>query len=81
MLRPAPECKVLLEPVESLFTKPGYRYFYAFVLVYAPCGPACLWVTKAVLSDLPGAFAGEFFRAGNARAPSRRFGVPRLSDG
>ena len=27
MLRSSPEWKVLLEPFESLFTKPGYRYF------------------------------------------------------
>jgi hypothetical protein len=34
-MRPSPEWKVLLAPFESLFFQPGYRYFCAFVLIFA----------------------------------------------
>jgi hypothetical protein len=32
---PSPEWQVLLAWLRPLFTKPGYRYFCAFVLVFA----------------------------------------------
>jgi len=32
---PSPEWEVLLDPFRDLFTKPGYRYFCAFVLAFA----------------------------------------------
>ena len=48
-MRPSPEWKVLLAPFQSLFTKPGYRYFCAFVFVFAHLHQR-LWVTQVVLS-------------------------------
>ena len=50
-MRPSPEWNVLLAPFESLFTQPGYRYFCAFVLVFAHIDQR-LWVTQVVLSGL-----------------------------
>lgn len=61
MLRPAPEWKILLEPFESLFTKPGYRYFCAFVLVFAHLDQR-LWVTQVVLSGLVSRHFTSFYR-------------------
>ena len=52
LLRPSPEWHVLLAPFESLFTRPGYRYFCAFVLVFAHIDRR-LWVTQVVLCGLP----------------------------
>ena len=48
---PSPEWQVLLEPFRTLFTKPGYRYFCAFVLVFAHLDRR-LWVTKVILTGL-----------------------------
>ena len=50
--RPTPDWEVLLSPFESCFTRPGYRYFCAFVLVFAHLDGR-LWVTQVVLSGLP----------------------------
>lgn len=61
MLRPAPEWNVLLAPFESLFTKPGYRYFCAFVLVFAHLDQR-LWVTQVVLSGLVDRHFTSFYR-------------------
>ena len=61
MLRPSPEWKVLLEPFQSLFTKPGYRYFCAFVLVFAHIDQR-LWVTQVVLSGLVNRHFTNFYR-------------------
>jgi len=61
MLRPSPEWKVLLEPFESLFTRPGYRYFCAFVLVFAHIDQR-LWVTQVVLSGLVHRHFTSFYR-------------------
>ncbi len=48
-MSPSPEWQVLLEPFRPLFTKPGYRYFCAFVLVLAHLDRR-LWVTQVILS-------------------------------
>ena len=61
MLRPSPEWKVLLEPFQSLFTKPGYRYFCAFVFVFAHLDQR-LWVTQVVLSGLVDRHYTSFYR-------------------
>lgn len=50
-LRPSPEWEVLLEPFRDLFSKAGYRYFCAFVLVFAHLERR-LWVTQVILSGL-----------------------------
>jgi len=47
----APEWSVLIEPFQSLFSKPGFRYFCAFVRVFAHLDGR-LWVTQTVLSGL-----------------------------
>jgi hypothetical protein len=48
-MAPSPEWQVLLEGFRPLFTKPGYRYFCAFVLVFAHLDRR-LWVTQVVLA-------------------------------
>ena len=60
-MRPPPEWTVLLAPFESLFTKPGYRYFCAFVLVFAHLDQR-LWVTQVVLSGLIERHYTSFYR-------------------
>jgi len=50
-LRPSPEWEVLLEPFRPLFTQPGFRYFCAFVLVFAHLDRR-LWVTRVILSGM-----------------------------
>ena len=50
-LQPSPDWEILLAPFQSLFTKPGFRYFRAFVLVFAHLDGR-LWVTQVVLSHL-----------------------------
>ena len=60
-MRPSPEWRVLLEPFQSLFTKPGYRYFCAFVLVFAHLDQR-LWVTQVVLSGLVNRHYTSFYR-------------------
>src|SRR3954454_15553789 len=50
-LRPSPEWEVLLEPFRDLFTQAGYRYFCAFVLVFAHLERR-LWVTQVILAGL-----------------------------
>ncbi len=60
-MRPSPEWKVLLGPFESLFTKPGYRYFCAFVFVFAHIDQR-LWVTQVVLSQLVDRHFTSFYR-------------------
>lgn len=45
----SPEWNVLLAPFQSLFTKPGFRYFCVFVRVFAHLDGR-LWVTSVVLS-------------------------------
>lgn len=47
-LRPSPDWEVLLPPFESLFTRPGYRYFCAFVIALAHLDGR-LWVTQVFL--------------------------------
>jgi hypothetical protein len=49
-LQASPEWKVLLDPFQSLFTKPGYRLFCAFVVAFAHVDRR-LWVTQVVLSS------------------------------
>ena len=58
---PSPEWKVLLAPFESLFTRPGYRYFCAFVLIFAHLDQR-LWVTQVVLSGLVDRHFTSFYR-------------------
>jgi hypothetical protein len=50
-LRSSPEWEVLLTPFRPLFTAPGYRYFCAFVLVFAHLDGR-LHVTQVLLSGL-----------------------------
>lgn len=50
-MAPSPEWQVLLDPFRPLFTRPGFRYFCAFVLVFAHLDRR-LWVTQVVLSGL-----------------------------
>ena len=47
----SPDWSVLLAPFQSLFSKPGFRYFCAFVRVFAHLDGR-LWVTSVVLSRL-----------------------------
>ena len=60
-LHPSPAWEVLLSPFESLFTKRGYRYFCAFVLVFAHLDGR-LWVTQVVLSKLVDRHFTSFYR-------------------
>ena len=60
-MRPSPEWTVLLAPFESLFSKPGYRYFCAFVFVFAHLDQR-LWVTQVVLSKLVDRHYTSFYR-------------------
>jgi DDE superfamily endonuclease len=50
-LHPSPEWDVLFEPFRSLFTPAGFRYFRAFVLVFAHLERR-LWVTQVILARL-----------------------------
>lgn len=49
-LQTSPDWKVLLEPFQSLFTKPGYRLFCAFVMAFAHLDGR-LQVTQVVLTS------------------------------
>jgi hypothetical protein len=49
--RPSPEWEILLDPFRSLFTRAGFGYFRAFVLVFAHLDRR-LWVTQVILSGL-----------------------------
>ena len=60
-LRSSPAWSVLLEPFESCFTRPGYRYFCAFVVVFAHIDGR-LWVTQVVLSGLVDRHFTSFYR-------------------
>lgn len=57
----SPEWDILLEPFASCFTRPGYRYFCAFVLVFAHLDHR-LWVTQVVLSGLVDRHFTSFYR-------------------
>jgi hypothetical protein len=59
--RPSPEWEVLLEPFQSLFTRPGYRYFRVFVFVFAHLDGR-LWVTQVILSNLLARHFTNFYR-------------------
>jgi DDE superfamily endonuclease len=59
--RPSPEWEVLLEPFRPLFTKPGYRYFCAFVLVLAHLDRR-LWVTQVILARQVDRHFTSFYR-------------------
>lgn len=48
-MTPSPDWQVLLAGFRPLFTKPGYRYFCAFVLVFAHLDRR-LWVTQVILA-------------------------------
>jgi hypothetical protein len=58
---PSPEWEVLLEPFASCFTRPGYRYFCAFVLIFAHLDGR-LWVTQVILSGLLDRHFTSFYR-------------------
>lgn len=60
-LQPSPDWEVLLNPFQSLFTKPGFRYFRAFVVVFAHLDGR-LWVTQVVLSNLLCRHFTNFYR-------------------
>ncbi len=50
-LQPSPDWEVLLAPFQSLFSKPGFRYFRAFVVAFAHLDGR-LWVTQVILSQM-----------------------------
>src|SRR5581483_6574636 len=50
-LHPSPDWEVLLQPFQSLFTKPGFRYFRVFVFVFAHLDGRLL-VTQVILAGL-----------------------------
>jgi hypothetical protein len=58
---PSPEWEVLLEPFRPLFTKPGFRYFCAFVWVLAHLDRR-LWVTQVILSRRVDRHFTSFYR-------------------
>ncbi len=60
-LVPSPDWQVLLQPFQSLFSKPGYRYFRTFVLTFAHLNRR-LWVTRAVLSRMLNRHFTNFYR-------------------
>lgn len=60
-LQPSPDWEVLLEPFQSLLTKAGFRYFRAFVVVFAHLDGR-LWVTQVVLSHLVSRHFTNFYR-------------------
>ena len=60
-MRPSPEWEVLLQPFQSLFTKPGFRYFRVFVFVFAHIDDR-LWVTQVILSRLLERHFTNFYR-------------------
>lgn len=57
----SPDWDILLEPFASCFTRPGFRYFRAFVLVFAHLDHR-LWVTQVVLSGLVDRHFTSFYR-------------------
>ena len=57
----SPDWSVLLAPFQSLFSKPGFRYFCAFVRVFAHLDGR-LWVTTVVLSHLLNRHWTNFYR-------------------
>jgi hypothetical protein len=60
-LCPSPDWEVLLAPFQSLFTKPGFRYFRVFVFVFAHLDGR-LWVTQGILSGLLGRHYTNFYQ-------------------
>jgi hypothetical protein len=60
-MRPSPAWEVLLEPFQSLFTQPGFRYFRVFVFVFAPLDGR-LWVTQVLLANLLERHFTNFYR-------------------
>lgn len=58
---PSPDWEVLLEPFQSLFTKPGFRYFGAFVRVFAHLDGRLL-VTQVILTGLLERHYTNFYR-------------------
>jgi hypothetical protein len=57
----SPDWEVLLEPFQSLFSKPGFRYFCVFVRVLAHLDGR-LWVTWGILSGLLARHWTNFYR-------------------
>jgi hypothetical protein len=57
----SPEWDILLAPFQSCFTRPGYRYFRAFVLVFAHLDGR-LWVTQVILSGFVDRHFTSFYR-------------------
>lgn len=66
-MRPSPDWEVLLAPFQSLFTKPGFRYFRVFVFVFAHLDGR-LWVTQVILSHLLDRHYTNFYRFLQSRA-------------
>jgi hypothetical protein len=60
-LQPSPDWEVLLQPFQSLFTKPGFRYFRAFVVAFAHLDGR-LWVTQVILSQMLARHFTNFYR-------------------
>ena len=72
----SPDWNILLDPFQSLFSKPGFRYFCVFVRVFAHLDGR-LWVTRVVLSRLLARHWTNFYRflrssAWDAAAVSRQ---------
>ena len=57
----SPDWNILLDPFQSLFSKPGFRYFCVFVRVFAHLDGR-LWVTSVVLSRLLERHWTNFYR-------------------
>lgn len=61
-MHPSPEWEVLLEPFRPLFTRAGFGYFRAFVLVFAHLDRR-LWVTQVILAGwVEGRHFTSFYR-------------------
>jgi hypothetical protein len=60
-LQPSPDWEVLLEPFQSLFSKPGFGYFRVFVFVFAHLDGR-LFVTQVILANLLSRHFTHFYR-------------------
>jgi hypothetical protein len=59
--QPSAEWKIHLEPFRSLFTRPGFRFFCAYLLVLAHTDGR-LWVSRVVLCGLVERHFSCFYR-------------------
>jgi hypothetical protein len=66
-----PDWEILLEPFQSLFTKPGFRYFRVFVFVFAHLDGR-LFVTQVILANLLSRHYTNFYQFLQSKAWSLR---------